>query len=94
MCKKCNHEFVVMHGMTENPKIKCELCHKGCIRLITGGSGTIFKGDGWAKDGYTKAATPLDNKDANPGTCVRIPEYADRNTGKKLGYGTPEFTNP
>lgn len=33
-------------------------------------------------------STPVDDMS---GPTIRIPEYADRNTGQKLGFGQPEF---
>ncbi len=93
-CKKCESEQEVFHGMNEDPKVKCPVCKAKCKRLIGSGGYLKFIGDGWAKDGYTNSPTPLQGKEENAGTCFRIPEYADKKTGRKLGYGAPEIANP
>lgn len=46
-CSKCNFIQEVIHGINEYPKIKCEQCQNNMIRMITGGTGFILKGDGW-----------------------------------------------
>jgi len=33
-CEKCGHQQSEMHGMSEDPKIKCEECNKKCFRVI------------------------------------------------------------
>jgi hypothetical protein len=73
--------------MKEDPIIKCEKCNIKCDRLFGKGN-LIFLGDGWESTGYTKSSTPLRADD--PQTTVRIPHYADKNTGKPLGFGSPE----
>jgi len=46
-CAHCEHVQEEIHGMNDNPDIKCEKCGKESKRIITGGSGVIFKGGGW-----------------------------------------------
>ena len=49
ICPKCGEVKEVNHSILEDPEI---LCEDGTImtRIITGGSGTHFKGGGWAQD--------------------------------------------
>lgn len=46
-CSKCGNEQEINHGMKENPEIKCDNCQSVMSRIITGGTGVIFKGGGW-----------------------------------------------
>ena len=46
-CGSCAHVFDVFHGISAEPKIKCESCGKKCKRLLGTGAGIIFKGSGF-----------------------------------------------
>ncbi len=46
-CKHCSHRFEVFQSMSEEPLKFCPECGKEVRRLITGGSGIIFKGSGF-----------------------------------------------
>jgi predicted nucleic acid-binding Zn ribbon protein len=91
LCTKCNHEeeHLVKDYKT---KVKCKNCDIDMKILSSKRVSTKFIGPGWAADGYSNA--PVDNmsnsSDELP-TTVRIPHYADKNTGKYLGTGTPEI---
>jgi len=51
-CRKCERvQEDVQHSMMEEPEIKCPDCGENMSKLITCGSGIIFKGDGWAGTG-------------------------------------------
>ena len=48
LCPECGHvEEDIQHGMTETPEIKCPKCDTLMGQIISGGSGTIYKGNGW-----------------------------------------------
>jgi len=49
-CKECGKEQEEVHGMTENPEIKCS-CGEIMRRIITGGTGVHYKGVGWPRKG-------------------------------------------
>lgn len=67
-CVKCEHVQEEMHGMKENPEVKCEECGSESKRKITGGSGIIFKGGGWTtsdskfKESMTKKSEKMGKK--------------------------------
>lgn len=44
---KCGNVQEEIHGMNEVPEIKCTKCSTVMQRIISGGSGVIFKGGGW-----------------------------------------------
>lgn len=46
-CKNCSNVQEEIHGMNETPEIKCSKCSTIMQRIISGGSGVIFKGGGW-----------------------------------------------
>jgi putative FmdB family regulatory protein len=48
-----SHKFEVEQKITDEPIKWCVICHCRCHRIISG-SGFVLKGEGWAKDGYTK----------------------------------------
>lgn len=46
-CPKCEKIIERFHGMSETPNVICEKCEVIMVRMVGGGSGVIFKGDGW-----------------------------------------------
>ena len=53
-CGSCKVEFSVFQRMHENKINNCPECDKGKVeRMITGGTGMIFKGDGFYLTDYT-----------------------------------------
>ena len=60
-CPK-GHEFELFQSMSEEPRTLCPECGELAQRLISGGAGLIFKGDGfyitdYRSDEYKKAAS-------------------------------------
>jgi putative FmdB family regulatory protein len=53
-CKACGHLWEAQQKITEEPLKECPSCKKPeAQRLISGGTGTVFKGAGWyATGGY------------------------------------------
>ncbi len=61
VCGKCEHRFERFQGMSDKPVKKCPECGSKVERLITGGGGIIFKGDGfyctdYRSESYKEAA--------------------------------------
>ena len=46
-CSDCDTHFSYFQKMSESPVTKCENCGGRVKRLITGGTGLIFKGSGF-----------------------------------------------
>lgn len=53
-CNHCGHEFDRFQKMSDEPIKKCPKCKKKPKRLISGGSGIIFKGSGWTPKHFNK----------------------------------------
>ncbi len=53
-CTSCSHVFEIFQTMSEDPLKKCPYCGKGVRRLVSGGSGLIFKGSGYYLTDYVK----------------------------------------
>ena len=51
-CTGCGHVFELSHGMSEDPAPRCPECGGPCEKLITGGRGFIFKGNGFYATDY------------------------------------------
>ena len=45
-CMKCDHHFEHFQSMSDLPLTVCPLCGSTIRRLVSGGSGLIFKGKG------------------------------------------------
>jgi len=46
-CKSCKHNFDVFQSIKDDPLKVCPKCGKELRRLINGGNGVIFKGNGF-----------------------------------------------
>ena len=47
-CTACGHRFDKFESIKADPTVKCPKCGKlKLLRIISGGVGTIFKGDGF-----------------------------------------------
>ncbi|GAB4324283.1 MAG: zinc ribbon domain-containing protein [Candidatus Sumerlaeia bacterium] len=63
LCRACQHEFEVFHGITEKPPVVCPACgDPNTERLLTGGAGLIFKGSGFYITDYRN---PSGRKNSN-----------------------------
>ena len=56
-CNGCKIEFSVFQGINDEKKNKCPQCKtdNDIERMITGGTGMIFKGDGFYITDYVKS---------------------------------------
>ena len=53
-CKKCNFEFEKFQSITAPAIKKCDKCDGEVEKIISGGSGLIFKGSGFYITDYRK----------------------------------------
>ena len=53
-CENCDHMFEYFQTMSDLPLKKCPECTGKIRRLVSGGSGLIFKGSGFYLTDYAK----------------------------------------
>ncbi len=71
-CNECSHEFSEFQSITAEPLSACPECGGAVQRLISGGAGFLFKGDGfyvtdYRSDSY-KQAEKADRDASSPKT--------------------------
>jgi putative FmdB family regulatory protein len=62
ICNKCGHTFELFQSMTETPRKTCPVCKRVVRRLVSGGSGLIFKGSGFYLTDYKNVKKPSKDK--------------------------------
>ena len=60
-CSDCDAHFSYFQKMSESPISNCESCGGKVKRLITGGTGLIFKGSGFYLTDYKNGKQSEDN---------------------------------
>ena len=64
-CKNCGHELEELQSMTEPPLVRCPNCKNDTlVRVISSGSGLIFKGSGFYLTDYKKSGSSEEPKPA------------------------------
>lgn len=94
-CKACEHQFEEFQNISAPPLKECPVCSGEVVRLISGGTGLIFKGSGFyitdytgksaeGKDKKTSAAngTPVKSNDKSDGAVKEKPANTDSGTAK------------
>jgi len=84
-CDKCKKNFDLFQNMKDEPIKKCTKCGGKVHRLISGGSGIIFKGAGFYETDYKKKKD-YSRSDALPAggqTCKDCPGSKDKLCLKK-----------
>lgn len=56
-CESCNKTFEYFQNMSDEPLNKCPDCNRKVRRLVSGGTGLIFKGSGFYLTDYAKDNT-------------------------------------
>ena len=90
-CAACGHELEAFPSMTAKPLKKCPACGKLKLeRLISGGAGVLFKGDGFYETDYRSAdytkAAKADSEAAKPksdSSSTSKPSDSSNSTGSK-----------
>lgn len=55
-CRKCGHQFDKFQAISASPLKSCPECKGRVARMLTTGSGIIFKGSGFYQTDYKKSA--------------------------------------
>ena len=61
-CNDCEHQFSEFQKMSDDPVKDCPQCEGEVRRIISGGSGMIFKGTGFYLTDYGKSSTPKEKE--------------------------------
>ncbi len=57
-CANCGHSEEVFQRITEDALIVCPSCKEPSFsRVVTGGAGVIYKGEGWYVTDYSKKSS-------------------------------------
>ncbi len=75
-CRKCGHKFSLFQKITEAPARNCPKCHqrKAVVRLISGGSGLIFKGTGFYITDYKNRQSAVEQKPQHSEKVTKTPD--------------------
>ena len=65
-CTKCQYTFEHFQAMSDEPLVECPICSNSVRRLISGGTGLIFKGSGFYKTDYNKKNKTSTKKSTKP----------------------------
>ncbi len=65
LCRNCGHRFEAFQKISDKPLTKCPKCSAHVERLITGGSGFIFKGSGFYITDYKRSHTSASKPEAH-----------------------------
>jgi len=87
-CKQCQFEFEEFQKITDSALETCPRCHGRVERVISGGAGLLFKGDGFyitdnRSEGYKKEA-----KKEAPKSDVKPTDSKSDGPAKKSGGGS------
>lgn len=67
-CAACSHKFQEFQTMSEKALSVCPKCKKNKLeRLISGGSGVVFKGTGFYETDYKKKPNTSSSSNENKG---------------------------
>lgn len=75
-CKVCNMQFDSFQSIVDPPLEHCPSCHGEIQRVITGGSGLIFKGSGFYITDYSR------KKSSNKSTSTPPKKADDKKKSK------------
>jgi len=65
-CMKCGHKFEEFQSMSAEPLDTCPKCGGPAERIISGGAGLLFKGDGFYITDYRSSGYKKDAKKDAP----------------------------
>jgi putative FmdB family regulatory protein len=76
-CKSCGHTFNVFQSMSDDPVKICPECGESVRRLISGGSGIIFKGQGFYITDKNKGNTASPKTSTKPANGAAASEKGE-----------------
>ncbi len=82
-CLSCGTRFDTFQKMSDSPLDKCVQCQGSVRRLVSGGSGLIFKGSGFYITDYAKGKGSSGSETKSPGTKKKTSTTSDKKTQPK-----------
>lgn len=64
-CAECEEMFEVFQKMSDEPLKTCPVCGGKLVRLISGGMGVIFKGNGFYTTDYKNSSSNMKSSDSS-----------------------------
>ena len=90
-CNNCDNNYSYFQKMSEQSLTKCENCGGKINRIISGGSGLIFKGSGFYLTDYKNDTKKVKDKNENKKNSIkkdnknsRINSQKDQSSPKKV----------
>lgn len=82
------HTFDLFQRMSDEPRAQCPECGQESERLLSGGAGFLFKGDGfyttdYRSDAYKKAASKESGGEGASGKEKEVPREGGKKEEKK-----------
>ena len=81
-CEKCHHQFEKFQSMTDEPVKVCPVCGGKVKRLISGGGGLLFKGNGFYITDYRSESYKKRQKEES-GAGTTSEKKSEGGTGKE-----------
>ncbi len=89
LCRKCGDQFEAFQSISAPPLKRCPKCKGAVARVLTTGSGIIFKGSGFYQTDYKKsshASTATDSGDSKKSEVAKPdsgkPDSVKKDSGK------------
>ncbi|MBN1542427.1 zinc ribbon domain-containing protein [candidate division KSB1 bacterium] len=84
LCENCGHRFEHFQSMKEKALTLCPVCNQeALVRLVSGGSGLIFKGSGFYITDYKKShSLASDSNGTNGKTKTEKPSPSEKKETK------------
>lgn len=90
-CLACKHQFEEFQTMSAARLKKCPLCKKDKLeRLISGGSGVVFKGSGFYETDYKRKGGTTDTSSSTPSTDKKSVETPVSKPAESTSSATSE----
>ena len=70
-CNTCDNKFEVFQNITDQTLQFCKNCEGELERIISGGTGLIFKGSGFYLTDYSRKNNNIKNKEKNQKKTIK-----------------------
>jgi putative FmdB family regulatory protein len=81
-CEECHHQFEKFQKITDEPVKICPICGGKVKRLISGGGGLLFKGNGFYVTDY-RSESYKKRKKEETGSITKDQKKTETHSGKE-----------